>query len=370
MGSARKFLNKCRTFSDMSEAIRTVSVTSGFLKSDWVLLSETPTTAIVFAPEIHPGGIRGRILRFKKNDKAKWEQVNEVDFRGLKPFEGALIELKTEAVAKLIDEVGKRKAILAQQGTPSGPREFVVAEKGSLVIDDKNKIEAIKKILDQGYSNDFWELLSESNPGLADKLVAGHLHESRRKVIKELGERLTKSYPETSGDDSWQSWIYRNSWLFGVNYGKPIEKQKINITGVMPDYIFPRLDGFVDVLEIKLPTEDVIIAVPGHPGAWAWSTATNHAIGQTVNYLAEIDRLRFEIENEIRNKYQQEFSVLKPNGYVLIGSNQGWTKAKKEALRNLNHSLHGIEVLTYTELQERGQAFLGELYSKKQENET
>ena len=78
------------------------------------------------------------------------------------------------------------------------------------------------------------------------------------------------------------------------------EKTKINVTGIMPDYLFPTLDGFVDVLEIKLPNDEVILEDTSHPGSWKWTSLTNIAIGQVVNYLGEIDRLRLEIERNIK----------------------------------------------------------------------
>ena len=39
----------------------------------------------------------------------------------------------------------------------------------------------------------------------------------------------------------------------------------------MPDYLFPTLDGFVDILEIKLPSFEVIEEDVGHIGSWVWS---------------------------------------------------------------------------------------------------
>jgi uncharacterized protein (UPF0254 family) len=35
----------------------------------------------------------------------------------------------------------------------------------------------------------------------------------------------------------------------------------------MPDYLFPTLDGFIDILEIKLPEDDVIIKDTNHIGS-------------------------------------------------------------------------------------------------------
>ena len=164
---------------------------------------------------------------------------------------------------------------------------------------------------------------------------------------------MGKSDPEYPSD-SWQKWIYKNNWLFGVQYKRPIEKIKINISGIMPDYLFPTLDGFVDVLEIKLPDDDVILKDQNHRGSWKWSKETNSAIGQVVNYLGEIDRLRLEIEREVNTNYGYSIKLLKPRSYILIGNSTGWDGGKREGLRRMNHALHGIEVLTYKDLLDRG----------------
>lgn len=235
----------------------------------------------------------------------------------------------------------------------------VVERDQVIVVNDQNKKHILGEILNRGYSNEFWELLSNQEPQLTDSLSAARLHIYRRHIVEELKQRLSiGTFSETSGDDSWQKWIYKHNWLFGINYQEPIEKAKINITGVMPDYIFPTLDGFVDILEIKLPSEEVVEADSSHSGSWVWSTKSNYAIGQVVNYLCEIDRLRLEIERQIDTVYRKKVSVLKPRAFILIGQSNNWTPDKKDGLRKLNDSLHGIEILTYSDLSKRGEALV------------
>jgi hypothetical protein len=72
-------------------------------------------------------------------------------------------------------------------------------------------------------------------------------YESR---LEELKGRLEKNYPETSSPNSWQSWIHKNNWLFGVRYLPPIQKEKVGFDHI-PDFLFPTSDGYIDVLEIK-----------------------------------------------------------------------------------------------------------------------
>lgn len=202
-------------------------------------------------------------------------------------------------------------------------------------------------------------------------ISTNHLEIQRRRVIEELRVRLQWTFSETIGDDSWQRWIFNNCWLTWANYLLPIEKQKINITGVMPDYLFPTHDGFVDILEIKLPTHDVIREDASHPWSWIWCPETNKAIGQVVNYLSEINEHRLQIEEAIENKYFKTLSLLRPRAYILIWNDDSWyadewniaiKKIKRDkklsGLRNLNHSLHWIEIITYAELRRRWESFI------------
>jgi hypothetical protein len=173
-------------------------------------------------------------------------------------------------------------------------------------------------------------------------------------VLNEFTDRLTKKYSETTGPDTWQKWIYAHTWIFGIQYLAPFEKTKINLSGSMPDYLFPTVDGFLDILEIKLPEDDVITADSSHPGAYKWTPETNAALGQVINYLCDVEHYRYELQEKIMKEYGIEVSIIKPRAFILIGNKEHWPKDKKEALRKMNHSLHGIEVLTYHDLLQRG----------------
>ncbi|HAU0774880.1 TPA: DUF4263 domain-containing protein [Legionella pneumophila] len=334
----------------MPEIVKVKSVSRDFAKTNGVLLEETSTTALVFFPEIHPGGVRGHLVRLKKKKGEPWEKIPEQDFKKLQLYEGVHIELGTEQITKLCDEIAKRKPIASQ--LPIGQATYRVS------TDEDNLNGVITQLVNQGQLPALLEMLEDSDPNTADKLTAGLIQLRRKKIIEELKYRLTQSYHETKGEDSWQRWIYENCWIFGANYQQPIEKTKINISGIMPDYLFPTMDNFVDVLEIKLPTFSVIEADPNHKGSWVWSKESNYAIGQVVTYLGEIERQRLELERSIKQYHQIEIFMLKPRAYILIGRSDDWTAEKKEGLKKLNYHLHGIEVLTYSDLLKRGEAFL------------
>ena len=79
--------------------------------------------------------------------------------------------------------------------------------------------------------------------------------------VEELRRRLEsdKRFDETRGRDSWQKWMYRNSWLFGATHLEPIDRQRVGFKDI-PDFVIPTLDGFLDILEIKLPDRPAIRA--------------------------------------------------------------------------------------------------------------
>lgn len=340
-----------------SEIITTRSISSNMVDIDEdFILEETPMARLVFHAQLHSKGIRGRIIRQRRKSKEdKWIPDEAIDIRTLGKSESINIDMKTEAVKNLYSAIIKSLQILKDKGIKYGTNQYAVVNPDNVIITDENKVTYIKKIINAGYDEDIWDSLVESNPSLVTKLSYARIQSKKQKVVEELKERITKGgFAETAGSDSWQKWIYKNNWLFGIHYKKPIEKTKINISGIMPDYLFPTLDGFVDVLEIKLPNDDVIIKDTSHRGAWRWTKETNSAIGQVVNYLGEIDRLRLEIEREMSISYGHDISLLKPRSYILIGNSTDWVAEKKEGLRKMNHALHGIEILTYKDLLVRG----------------
>lgn len=190
-----------------------------------------------------------------------------------------------------------------------------------------------------------------------------------KKRIEELQERIKREPPhaETRGKNSWQNWIYKNNWLFGIHYQTAIEKEKVGF-GNIPDFLFPTIDGFLDILEIKLPIHDVILKDDSHSGSYRWSQKASEAIGQVVNYLHQLELHQLEIQQKIIREYPDKYKSgifsIKPRAFILISNKDGWNEIKVEALRKLNYSLHGIEVLTYTDLLNRGLEIV-EMYNKK-----
>lgn len=254
---------------------------------------------------------------------------------------------KTKVTQRDLKQIDKNFSKILETVPKKRKNQKALIDQTSKVIDDLTK----KKRLLKQEVEDLEKIRNKSNI---------FFFQSK---LDELKQRFTKKYHETRGKNSWQRWIYANNWLFGINYQPPIEKQKINISGSMPDYSFPTMDGFLDILEIKLPTMDVITPDSSHVGSYTWSSDTNKAIGQVVTYLSEIELYQLHLKEEIKRVYRLDLYLIKPRSYILIGNKDGWSKDQHKALRKLNYSLHGIEVISYTDLIQRGKEIV-ESYTK------
>ncbi|MDB9485303.1 DUF4263 domain-containing protein [Dolichospermum circinale CS-537/01] len=139
-----------------------------------------------------------------------------------------------------------------------------------------------------------------------------------RNKLDEFKYRLTMDLPETKSSDSWQEWIYKNNWLFGIEYGNSIAHPKVGFRSIL-DYLFATPDGFIDILEIKKPSHEVIKENKSHPGTFVLSREANEAIGQVVNYLHEIELHQLEISKKLKQEHSLELSTIKPRAFILIG---------------------------------------------------
>jgi hypothetical protein len=317
------------------------------------IIAEEPMARLVFRAQIHSGGVRGRLIRQRRVSKDDvWNDDTPVDIRTLEKGESINIELKTETVSKLHSIISELNTHIDTNGIDYGFNSYKTVKSDSIVINSGNISDVIKKIIHGHHSQDVLRAFSENEEIDLTTFTDAERVKTRRKIVQEFQSRLAPgaAYSETKGNDAWQKFVLNNHWMFGANYLEPIDRAKINIRGSMPDFLYPTADGFADVLDIKLPTNDVIVEDNSHAGAWKWSADTNTALGQVTNYIVDIERLRLEIEKDIKANINRDVLLIKPRAYILTGNSERWLPAKKEALRKLNSMLHSIEVITYYDL--------------------
>ncbi len=156
-----------------------------------LVLSETQRTSTVLKAQMHPDGIRGNIIRFKKNPSGIREPLVPVDFRSLHPDEGIEIELKTEAVDKLYEKLQKLYAVLEERGIRAGTHRYTISDANALVITDRNKAQIIRKMLDADLGIEVWNQLIRDKPSLASRLATAQVNEDRKAVLQTYQSMLT-----------------------------------------------------------------------------------------------------------------------------------------------------------------------------------
>jgi hypothetical protein len=339
----------------MEDSYTTKSIGKGIAETEDCVLKETAMARLIFRPQVHKDGVRGFLIRQRRRSKDdEWNDDERIDVRTLEKGDSFNVLLDTESIARLQDKFKQLYIHVNTNGIDRGTNKYKTVKEESLVIDvnEGNIRDVVQKIISSNYTEEVLKAFEQCDDLDISTFTDAQVIKTRKKAIGSLEQRLNSkgSHHEVKGEDSWQRFILQEYWMFGANYLEPIDRTKINIRGSMPDFIYPTADGFADILDIKLPSDDVIIEDKSHSGAWKWSSDTNAAIGQLTNYIVDIDRLRLEIEREIKEKSGRDIMLLKPRAYILTGDSINWPNTKREGLRKLNYMLQGVEILTYRDL--------------------
>jgi len=215
--------------------------------------------------------------------------------------------------------------------------------------------DALIKLFESGYLKlnlDIPELIKKglSQQKIEEKLLA---LEEFRKIIEN---------PEVKEVSDIQSFLKINPWIFGPEY-KTLDFRDAGFSG-NPDGRLLRIDGLSDILEVKLPSEELLRS--DNKNRQYISPKLAESLGQLTGYLeyyySEYSQERndndgSEVLDDMFCKYY------KPKGILLIGRRNKemvgcsaqTISAEPKNMRRLLSYFHWIEVLTYDDLIERAE---------------
>lgn len=157
-----------------------------------------------------------------------------------------------------------------------------------------------------------------------------------------------------------QQFLEQNIWILGLNYSEL--RPRLEIPRGTVDFILERFDGFHDLLELKSPQDSIITAPEGatrRPSASQFSLSS--ALGQA---LAQIHAYREVLR---RDNVTEELYGLRnahdPHLKVVIGRASSLPTTSQPVLRELNKSLHHVEVIPYDVLGRQASAVLDNIES-------
>lgn len=358
----------------MADSIKTHYVKGGFVVAEDIELSVSKRTRTIFRPAMHGGGVRGQVIRQKIGKDGEWKDVNEVNFNQIPADCGVSIDLDTEATQRLFTKLTALYQVQSQ-GVSFGDQKFVVAKAGEvLIVDDASKQKAIKEILDQGYSEDFWESLTESNPDLATRLAVAQVQVDRQAVIKEF-EAAMASHPDN--ESFWQEFFQKHPWILQVAFSAPVfmlagetyvgGKAPIGrqgVGGVATDYLFAdeSTKSFA-VVDIKTPKAGLVGSVyRGDKGSGLDNeTYSMHAdlSGGIVQVRNQITVAVEHFQSVLGVGYKDKINRVHPKGVLVIGCLDELSQREKDSFNQFRHGLYSLTVITYDELLSRLKILFG-----------
>ena len=203
------------------------------------------------------------------------------------------------------------------------------------------------------------DLLRALTTDTTGRYVTGEvLHERTRDRLTDARNAAQEfdSLLETECETVLQRFLESNPWLLGLDYAQIRARQPIPRGAV--DFLLERFDGFHDLLELKGPG-GLIFETHGNkaasipsPSSYRLSRALALALAQVHAYR---DALHFDTATE--DLYGLPHTR-EPRIIILIGRASELGEHQKRLLRELNRSLHRVEIMPFDVIGRRARAML------------
>lgn len=295
-----------------------------------------------------------------KDDKLKEEDFS-LEIFALDKTTGAQIfdvSLDINSTRELFNHLGSI-SIISDSNLTKTSRFIEIPDEIETLIDNGkiDLVRAFRKLLNkidsQERLNQITEILGESeledlSASITQKLNREALEHIRLLLeAEEEGDvvnvsnstEVLKKYSSKQPERVFQNWLDNNLWSLGSDYIKKHDKSKISL-GSDSDLLLESIDGFLDLIELKRPKEEILLWDESHQCHYP-SSKLAQALGQCGHYLKKLDEYKLNLENEYSIK------VLKPRIKLIIGRLDLTDRSKTEALRMLNSNLNHIDIIPY-----------------------
>lgn len=157
-----------------------------------------------------------------------------------------------------------------------------------------------------------------------------------------------------------QAFLETCPWIVGLAYVRA--KPRVEVPRGEVDFVLERFDGFFDILELKGPDERIISVEsrssserPPSASAYSLSNALSKALAQAHLYRSTVQQT-----HGLADQYGLP-DPRQPRVIILVGRSHSMTSTEHEILRQLNLSLHRVEILPYDVLGRRTEGWIQNL---------
>ncbi|MFA6251451.1 MAG: Shedu anti-phage system protein SduA domain-containing protein [Candidatus Paceibacterota bacterium] len=155
-------------------------------------------------------------------------------------------------------------------------------------------------------------------------------------------------------EEVWQKFFSQNSWILGSDFVEILDERRLDVENIT-DYLLKSFDGFVDIIELKLPSVQF------------WTTE-NIPRSELTSATMQCNRYILQTERKINdlefNKKIQNTPIVKPRITLIYGRSNSWGDNEKEAYRVLNSSYYNLNIISYDHLLERAKRLIGIISTK------
>lgn len=150
-------------------------------------------------------------------------------------------------------------------------------------------------------------------------------------------------------EEVWQRFFSENSWILGSDFVEILDERRIDVDNIT-DYLLKSFDGFVDIVELKLPS------APFWTTEFIPKSELTAATMQCNRYILQTERKINDLEF---NKKIKNTPIVKPRISLIYGRSNSWGDDEKEAYRVLNSSYSNLNIISYDHLLERAKRLIG-----------
>ena len=283
---------------------------------------------------------------FRNKHKTSEEYIISLKVsHNLKDTNGWLIEKPDKTITINSEQIDKLIEYIEENYTP-----LSLGEKSYISLTDDNLSKILQQVCALNLQPD--ELVNKlyESGVLTENLRVAITAAERKNIITEFEQKISSSEPESF----WQDWFNKNKWVLGSEYIKILTERNIDEHHIA-DYIMQSFDGFLDLVEIKVPSLRFWTGPDSH-GNYTPSAELVSAITQCLNYLYRIEKQTDSLD------FHQRVSgvkIVKPKCMLVYGRSNNWDEQQKESFRVLNAAYQQINIITYDQLLARAKHLLG-----------
>jgi Domain of unknown function (DUF4263) len=281
----------------------------------------------------------------------------------LKADEQVNFILRTKATLELYRQLQNLFAIGAKGKIGYGESRLIVGREEEIIQTNAGRAKVIKLLLAKGYSDDIWKTLVNADPDLATQFSYARIYAERKRALEEFGSNLTAN----RGEDWWQTFFEKNSWIFG--YGlkyqilKSVQSQPryggINLAGkgLEKGDFLRRTEAevkFTVLVEIKRPNSGLLGNKPYRSSAWQLGEDLVGGVSQMQANCRRWELAGSQAEQNREALLRKKIYTVQPKGILVIGmTNQLSNIDKRNTFELFRRNVINPEVLTFDELYER-----------------